>query len=280
MHEEQVKKLRNMASQMRVRALDMAICACEQGRRVHFGGALSCMEIFAVLYGNVLKFDVNKPKWKGRDYFFADKAHCILAQYTALSMVGMIDDVELDNYLVDGGPLTGYAMDIDRGLEYSGGSLGMAFSYAAGVAWEFNKKRTENRVYILVGDGECDEGVLWETAMFAAHYQLDNLVLIVDRNHLQLDGDTEEVMKLHSLEGKFNSFGWNVRSVNGHSVSELLDAFSYKPQGVPYVVIADTVKGKGASYMENKKEWHQNVISREQYELAMKELKEKGKANA
>lgn len=279
MAETSVKELNSMANRVRLRALRMAFSACEKGTRAHFGGALSCTEILTVLFRNALRYDPSDPTNEDRDRFFVSKAHCVLTQYSVMSEVGIIADEELDSYMVDGNPLMGYPQDLSRGLEYSGGSLGMAFSFAAGTALSLKKDNKDNKVYVLTGDGECDEGLLWETAMFAANYQLDNMTLIVDRNFLQLDGNTEDVMKLGNLEDKFRSFGWEAATVDGHDVGALDQAFQKEHPGQPYAIIAETVKGKGVSFMENKKEWHQSMISKEQYEMAIKELTE-GTADA
>ena len=269
-----IKEIQQMAKRMRLRAMDMALAACEQGRLAHFGGALSCMEILAVLFGHEMRFDIKNIDAEERDRFFVSKAHCVLAQYTAMAEVGLLADEELNDYMVDGNPLMGYPRDAARALEYSGGSLGMAFSFAVGVAIALKRKKSDSKVYVLVGDGECDEGLFWETVMSAANYELDNMVLIVDRNHLQLDGDTEDVMQLGDMGKKLESFGWSTVDVNGHSVEELINGFQHEHKNRPLAIVADTIKGKGVSFMEGKKEWHQGSINKSQYEQAVQELKE------
>lgn len=267
-------ELEKMAERMRRRALEMAVTAGEAGIASHLGGSFSAMEIFAVMYGNVLRYDLQDIESEERDRLFVSKAHCTLAEYTAMSEVGIIDDGELNTYMTDGSPLMGYPQDISRGLEYSGGSLGMAFSFANGVALGLKSKGKENRVYVLLGDGECEEGLHWETFMCAAHYHLDNLIVVIDRNYLQLDGGTEEIMSMGNLAERLNAFGWQTTCVNGHDVAELSEAFKIPHEGKPYAIIAETVKGKGISFLENKKECHQYLLRRKEYEQILKEWDE------
>ena len=158
------------------------------------------------------------------------------------------------------------------GLEYSGGTLGMALSVGVGMALDAKIKKRSNKVYVMIGDGECNEGIIWEAIMTAAKYQLSNLVIIVDRNKLQLSGTTEEVMDMGDLGRKFAEFGCSVQDVNGHDIEELLKAYTNLSDTAPNVIIAHTVKGKGLSFVENHVEWHQNVLSDEQYEQALQEL--------
>ena len=167
----------------------------------------------------------------------------------------------------------GYPQDLSRGLEYSGGSLGMAFSFAEGVAFALKNKKKDNNVYVLLGDGECEEGLHWEAFMFAAHHRLDNMTVVIDRNCLQLAGTTEEISGMGDMEAKLQAFGWQTSCVDGHDTAELLQAFSKEHIGKPYAVIARTVKGKGISFLENRKESHQYLLKESEYETALKELR-------
>lgn len=267
---ETVLRLTEMAKRMRLDALDMALASGSGGS--HVGGSLSCIEILAVLYGEVLRFDVKHPLDENRDRFIPSKNHCVLAHIPALAEVGFLPHEEILEFQKDGGRLTGYPRRPEIGLEYSGGSLGMALSVGIGMALAAREQGRPSQVYILLGDGELNEGSVWEAFQSAAHYGLDNLTAIVDRNHLSYDGDTETVMGLGNLRKKLESFGWHVSSCDGHSVPELLEAFQDTAKGRPHGIIAETVKGKGVSFIENRPEWHHHRLSREEYEQARQEV--------
>jgi transketolase len=226
----------------------------------------------AVLYGEVLKFDVKNPYWEERDRFLPSKNHCTLAHFPALAEAGFIEKSELLEFKKDGGRLTGYPRNLEIGLEYSGGSLGMAISVGIGLALALREKRKQSHVYVLMGDGELNEGSIWEAFMAAAQYKLGNISAIIDRNHLSYDGNTEDIMGIEDLSDKMKSFNWNVISCDGHKVADLLRAFSEQVSDKPNIIIADTIKGKGVSFIENKREWHHSVLSKEQYELARAEV--------
>lgn len=269
---ERAAQLKAMAKRMRLHALDMALSTGQKGS--HLGGSLSCMEILAVLYGEVLRLDAANPRWEERDRFIPSKNHCTLAHFPALAEAGLIEASELCEFTKDGGRLVGYPKNVDIGLEYSGGSLGMAISVGIGIALASRERGRTNRVYVLMGDGELNEGCIWEAFMSAAQYKLDNLVAVIDRNHLSYDGDTEEVMALESLEDKMKAFNWNVICCDGHDTADLLRAFAQITEGMPNIILADTVKGKGVSFIENRREWHHSRISQEQYEQARQEVME------
>ena len=263
-------ELREMARRMRLDALDMALSTGSKG--AHLGGSLSCMEILAVLYGEVLRIDPENPEWEERDRFLPSKNHCTLAHFPALAETGFFPKEELLDFVKDGGRMTGYPRNLEIGLEYSGGSLGMAISVGVGIAYASREQGRTNRVYVMMGDGELNEGCIWEAFMSAYQYRLDNLVAIIDRNHLSYDGDTEDVMALESLEDKMKAFNWHTICCDGHDTADLLRAFSEIQEGVPNVIIADTIKGKGVSFIENRPEWHHHAITQEQYELAREEI--------
>lgn len=269
---ENIQRLQDMARRMRLDALNMALAAGDSGS--HLGGGLSCIEILAVLYGEVMQYDVKDPENPLRDRFYPSKNHCVLAHFPALVEAGYLQREELLEFKKDGGRLTGYPRNVQIGLEYSGGSLGMAISVGIGTALALREKRQDNRVYVLMGDGELNEGSIWEAFMSAAHYKLGNMTVIIDRNHLSYDGDTEEVMALGDLAKKMESFNWNVVSCNGHNVGSLLEAFTQVREEKPTIIIAETVKGKGVSFVENRREWHHNRLTKEQYEQAVKEVRE------
>ena len=267
---ENILRLTEMSKRMRLDALDMALASGNNGS--HLGGSLSCIEILAVLYGEVLRFDVDNPYDMNRDRFIPSKNHCVLAHIPALSEAGFIPKGEIVEFQKDGGRLTGYPQRIDIGLEYSGGSLGMAISVGIGLALSAREHKRDSQIYILMGDGELNEGSIWEAFMAASHYKLDNLTAIIDRNHLSYDGNTEEVMGIENLSDKLKSFNWHVSSCDGHDVKEVLSAFSDKGKCKPHIILADTIKGKGVSFMENRPEWHHHSLSKEEYEIAKKEV--------
>ncbi|MBO6301542.1 MAG: transketolase [Ruminiclostridium sp.] len=267
---ENAARLTEMSRRIRLDALDMALASGSNGS--HLGGSLSCVEIMAVLYGEVLNVDPKKPEDPDRDRFIPSKNHCVLAHIPALSEAGFIPHEEILEFQKDGGRLTGYPMRREIGLEYSGGSLGMALSVGIGMALHLRERGSKARVYILMGDGELNEGSVWEGIMAAAHYRLSNLTAIIDRNHLSYDGNTEDVMRLEPLADKFVSFGWHTVCCSGHDSADLLRAFADRSDEVPQMVIADTVKGKGVSFIENLPEWHHHSITQKQYEQARAEI--------
>ncbi len=267
---ENAARLTGISKQMRIDALNMALASGNNGS--HLGGSLSCIEIMAVLYGEVLKISPENPLAPDRDRFIPSKNHCVLAHIPALAMAGFIPHDEITEFQKDGGRLTGYPQRPEIGLEYSGGSLGMAASVGIGLALSCREKKYDSQIYILIGDGELNEGSVWEAFMSAAHYKLDNYTVIIDRNHLSYDGNTEDVMGIDNLADKMRSFGWHVSCCDGHSTGELLCAFADRAEGRPHVIIADTVKGKGVSFIENRPEWHHHRLSQNEYEAAMAEV--------
>lgn len=269
--ENKVKELQEMARRMRLNGLEMALSTGSHGS--HLGGSFSCIEIMAVLYGEILRFDKDNPHWEGRDRFLPSKNHCVLAHFPALVEKGFLSKEELLEFQKDGGRLTGYPRNLEIGLEYSGGSLGMAISVGIGMAIAAKESGRENRIFVLMGDGELNEGSIWEAFMSAAQYKLDNLIVIIDRNHLSYDGKTEEIMALEPIDQKMKCFHWNVINVNGHNIRELLVGFNQIKKGQPNIIIADTVKGKGVSFMENVPTYHHASITKEQYEEAVNEVR-------
>lgn len=265
-------RLEKMAQSMRLKALDMALMSQKKG--AHLGPAFSCMEILAVLYGEVMNLSPENSENINRDRMIASKAHCVLGHYTALREIGLITDEELDTFQQNGTLFGGHPQkDLKHGLEYTGGSLGMALSVGIGMALDAKRNQRENQIYILLGDGECEEGSNWEAFLSAIHFKLDNLTIIIDNNRLQYDGSPDEIMSLGNLEEKLQAFGFCVDCVDGHDVAALLKAFSNKVSGVPHVIIANTTKGKGVSFMENAREWHHNVLTQTQYEKAIEEIR-------
>ncbi len=241
----------------------------------HLGGALSLIEVFATLFGEILNMNSVDPDDPQRDRLIISKGHCVLAYYSALYSKGFLNKELIDSFETNGAFLHGHATrDVNKGIEFSGGSLGLGISYAVGVALRAKIDKINYHTYVIVGDGECNEGIVWEAIMSASHYKLDNLTIIVDDNKLQYDGAPKDVMNMEDLELKFRSFGCFTLRVDGHSVNELYKAFIHNVSNKPKVIIADTIKGKGVSFMEGQKEWHHAVLSMENYQKAMSEQKD------
>lgn len=268
--EENVSRLKEMAIRMRKMALDMALSAGSKG--AHIGGSFSAMEIMAVLYGEVLRVEPKNPLKPERDRMLISKNHCTIAHFPALVERGFIKEEELSSYTENGSRLIGYPYDPEIGLEYSDGSLGMAISVGVGQAISAKKKNMDYSVYVLMGDGELNEGSIWEAFMSAKQFALGNLTVLIDRNHLCYDGTTEDVMQLGDLSAKMRAFGFNTVNCNGHDIADLLKAFNNLSADEPNVIICNTVKGKGISFAENRPEWHQKAITREQYDIALADL--------
>lgn len=263
-------ELEHICNEMRQDILRMSRSAGDSG--MHFGGTLSMIEIVCVLYLEIMQWSKDKIKQETRDRFILSKGHGIPAVYAVLRQVGVIELEELDTFKKDETRLFGHpCIDKELGIEFSSGSLGQGLSLGVGSAIALKRKNNPAKVYVLLGDGECDEGAIWEAAMSASQYGLNNLVAIVDRNKLQYDGDTERIMSLNSLEEKWKSFGWEVISIDGHDVECCYEAFTYKCNK-PLVIIANTIKGKGISFMENEMMWHHKKMTKSQEKIAMEEL--------
>ena len=259
-----------IANRMRLKALGMAFKSGQNG--AHLGGGLSSIEIFATLYHDVLCVDSSNPCDENRDRLIVSKGHCVLAYYTALYEKGFLGAQDLEEFEKNGYHWHGHAMrDLVHGIEFSGGSLSMGMSFAVGEAIACKAKGLKSRVFVLIGDGECDEGLIWEAAMSAAHYKLDNLCVIIDKNKLQYDGETEKVLNINSLSEKFKAFGLDVEEVDGHDCNQLSIALAER-NCKPRCVIANTVKGKGVSFMENDKTWHHHTLNEAQYRQAIEEV--------
>ena len=253
---------------IRKRILELAFKAGSNGS--HLGGSLSAVEILNTLYHSGFTFN---PSDETRDRLILSKGHAALALYCVLESVGIITKEDAETFEQNGTTLFAHAKkNISKGIEFSGGSLSLGISYAVGVALACKSKEINNRIFVLLGDGECDEGLVWEAVMSAVNYHLDNLTFIVDCNGLQSDGYTKDVMDHSPLEKKFEGFGCKVVSVNGHSEKEVADAYKVKSNDCPLAIIAHTVKGKGVSFMENLQQWHHGTLSQSQYEQAMEEV--------
>lgn len=251
------------------------ICEVGESGGGHPGGSLSSVEIMTSLYFEVMRVDPKEPRWTERDRFIMSKGHASALYYAVLAERGYFPVEELLNFRKPWGRLPGHPdMNKIPGVDMTTGSLGQGLSVANGMAIAAKYDKKDNRVYVLLGDGEIQEGQVWEAAMAAAHYKLDNLTAFVDRNGLQIDGCTEDVMGVEPLTEKWKGFGWNVIEIDGHSINQVLNAVEEAKhmKEKPTVIIANTVKGKGVSFMEGKAEWHGKAPSGELYKKAKLEL--------
>lgn len=255
-----------------IMGLQMAMDAGRGGS--HVGGSFSCMEIFSVLYGGVMRFDVKNPFWEERDRFIPSKTHCILANFPALVEAGFLPEDQLLSFHQDGGLLAGHPWNIDIGLEFAGGSLGMGLSVGIGMAINAKRKNQAYRTFVLMGDGECNEGSVWEALMSAPKFKLDNLVAIIDYNNMQFDGVNDEVMPIASMRDKLAAFGWDAVDVDGHSIEELYAALTRRSEGKPLAVVAHTIKARGIPSLENRAASHHSAIKQEDYDFMMREIQE------
>ncbi len=268
-----IKELEKLANEIRIQIINQVYNA----NSGHPGGSLSSTDILTVLYFNQMNINEKEPQSPLRDRFVLSKGHCVPALYATLAKRGFIKEEELTKFRKIDGLLQGHP-DKNKvpGIDMSTGSLGQGLSVANGMAISSKMNHEGYRVYCLLGDGEIEEGQVWEAAMTASKYKLDNLCVVVDSNNLQIDGTVEEVKGLDNIEGKFKNFGFNTIIVNGHDMQQLIDSFETAKltKGKPTAIIAKTVKGKGISFMEGKAEWHGKAPNKEQYEQAIKELKE------
>lgn len=245
------------------------------GSTVHIGCAFSIIEILAVLYRSHLNLGNSKPQSPGRDYLVLSKGHGVMAQYACLRELGWLTDADIQNYFSNGTILKGLSDAHIPGLEVTSGSLGHGLSVGVGLALGAKRQQTGQRCFAIVGDGEINEGAIWEGLMFASHFELDNLLVIVDENGYQAMGQTTDVMALGNIADKFRAFGFETRDVDGHdevaldmTIRELVQINSNKPRAI----VAHTVKGKGISFMEGDNRWHYTRLTPESYAAAIAEL--------
>lgn len=261
-------ELKKTSKQIRKHILRMTLYS----KSSHIGSALSIVEILVALYFKILQIDPLNPKKIDRDKFVLSKAHGSAALYAVLAERGFFSKDYLEKYYVDGGILPGH---IDKeaapGLEYSAGSLGHGFPASIGMAIGNHQTGNKGKIFAILGDGECNEGSVWEAVMLASHLQLNNITAIVDYNKIQSFGRTNEVINQENIAERWRAFGWNVFEVNGHDFNQLNSAFEAN-SALPKAIIADTVKGKGISFMENSLDWHYKSPNQEQYEQALLEL--------
>ena len=268
-----VARLKKLANAMRINVVDMVYTA-QSG---HIGGSLSAADFVTALYFDLMALDPANPKWDDRDRFVLSKGHVCPIWYSALAMRGYFPVEELKTLRKNASRLQGHPIATYLpGLDASSGSLGLGYAQAVGIAMEGKLlKKKDYKVYTVLGDGELNEGVVWESSLAAAKYQLDNLVAIVDVNNLQLDGTLDEVLPIEPIDAKFRAFGFDVLTMDGHDMADVLTTLTkakHARNGKPTVVLATTVKGKGVSFMENQLDWHGKAPNDAQYQQAIAEL--------
>ncbi len=269
-----VSALEEQARQIRIDIVQMAYEAGPE-RRGHPGPALSIADIVSALFFEVMRIDPSKPHWPDRDRFVLSKGHACLALYSALAYRGYFNRKHLKSFRRVGGMLQGHPdMKSIPGVDMTTGSLGHGLSAGLGIAIAAKFDRRNYNVFVVLGDGECQEGLIWEAAMSAPKFRIDNLIAIVDLNKWQACGSVENIMPLEPLVDKWAAFGWNTVEIDGHNMPEIVSALysATRFEGKPTVIIAHTIKGKGVSFMEDDNSWHQKAPTKEQFDIAMTEL--------
>ena len=268
---EEKQRLQDLARELRLTVID--VMAWSGG--AHVGGSLSIIDILTILYFKYLKIDPANPKWEDRDRFVLSKGHTAPGLYAALAQRGFFPEEDLLTLRQIGSHLQGHPnMNLTPGVDMSTGSLGQGVSAAAGMALAAKYQGKSCRVYTLLGDGEIQEGQVWEAFMFAHHYKLDNLCVIIDNNGLQIDGPVDKVMSPYPIPDKLKAFGFAVKEIDGHDFDQIEAAFAQakETKGVPFAIVMKTTKGKGVSYMENQAGWHGKAPNDEEYKIAIDEL--------
>jgi transketolase len=245
------------------------------GSTVHIGCSFSIVEIVAVLFRSFLRFPDNDPNSMSRDFMILSKGHGVMALYSCLNELGWLSDCELKNYFKDGSELKGLSDSRVKGLEVTSGSLGHGFSVGVGMAFGASKKNSDQKTYVIVGDGELNEGPIWEGALFAGHHKLKNLMILVDNNGFQAMGPTSDILALDSLKEKFKAFNFETVEVDGHDevlLESTIKSLWNSKSSQPKAIIANTIKGRGVTFMEGNNEWHYTRLDSTTYALALKEL--------
>ena len=265
-----INHLNLVCKKIRKSILDTSLAAGASSS--HFGGSLSTVEILVTLFEKILNFKSNEPLWENRDRFILSKGHACLGYYSMLAEKGFFPKDSLNLFEKNDSFLLGHpVINKKKGIEFSNGSLGMGLSLGIGVALAAKIRNKNFKTYVLIGDGECNEGSVWEAAMSAPHFQLKNLTAILDNNNLQQTGSNKEIMSSSNLEKKWTSFNWHTITVDGHNTDELEKAFNIE-SNKPKLILAKTIKGKGFKFSENNNEWHHKVLTKNQYDIAIQEL--------
>jgi len=266
-----LKELEIHSARIRKNIIELAF---KSGKSSHIGGSLSMVEILSTLYGSILKYNVDFPESDDRDRFILSKGHGALALYCTLYEFGYLDDNQFYSYMKNGSDFIAHPiMNVCCGIESSNGSLGHGLSMGVGISLAARLKEKDFKTFILIGDGECNEGSVWEAAMAASNYKLNNLTAIIDRNNMQNDGESKDVLQYNNFEKTWESHGWDVKSIDGHNIVELYESLKLdKKLETPRVVIANTIKGKGISFMENVASWHHGRLTEATHKIAIAEL--------
>ena len=266
----EIKELESIAADVRIRLLQIIYDA----KGGHTGGALSSVDILTTLFFETMKYKPEEPCWPDRDRFILSKGHSVEGYYCVLAKAGFFPEEILNSYGKFNSILAGHPTKKVPGVELNSGALGHGLSVGVGMAIAAKMDNKQHKIYVLMGDGEQGEGSIMEAANSAGHYKLDNLTAIIDRNYLQISGNTEDVMALDSLKERWEAYKWHVDVVDGHDIEGLANLFKSYPKefGKPHLIIANTTKGKGISFIENKAEWHHKVPTEEQLHTAIKEL--------
>ena len=270
-----INDIKNFALNVRKNILEMAVSAGSSS--AHFGGALSITEIISTLFSHQMRIDKKNPNWDERDRFILSKGHACLAYYASLCEIGYINKEELKTFEKNDTNLLGHpVLNKKIGIDFSNGSLGMGLSLGIGVAISSKKRKKNFNVYVILGDGECNEGSVWEAAMAAPNFKLNNLYAIIDKNNFQQTGANKDIMNVDSLNDKWASFGWHTEEIDGHDINQICETFKkIKNINKPKAIIANTIKGKGFSFSENNNDRHHSVLNKSFYDKAIIELEKK-----
>lgn len=269
-----IKSIEEFIKNIKLNILEMALAAKQNSS--HFGGSLSTVEIIAcIFYNYISQNDIKDYSSINRHRFILSKGHSCLAYYSALCELGFFNKNDLTSFEGDGSFLLGHpVINRKKGIEFSTGSLGMGLGLGIGQAISMKIRNINKKVFVLIGDGECNEGSVWEAAMAAPNFNLENLYVIIDKNNFQQTGSNKQIMSVDNLRSKWESFNWYSREVDGHNIDELLDIFNECNNiKKPKAIIANTIKGKGFSFSENNNDWHHKIMTKETYDNAIKELK-------
>ena len=269
--EDKISELEEMARLCRIDIVKMTHAA----KSGHPGGSLSAIDCMVALYGTIMRFETNNPDWDDRDRFVMSKGHASPAMYALLHQIGVLEENDLMTFRTLGSVCQGHVdMNWTDGVDFSAGSLGMGLSFGLGCALSARMDASERRIWVMLGDGETQEGQVWEAVMAANYHNVNNLRVIVDRNRIQNDDFMEVQMEIGDIGNKFHSFGWSVREVDGHNMSELVEAMQWteNTDSGPIAIIANTTKGKGVSFMEDNPEFHGKAPNNEELKIALEEL--------
>ena len=272
MTDKKFNNTKEFSKKLRRKILDLSYYAGSSSS--HFGGALSSVEIIATLFNDIMSFNKENFQQNERDRFILSKGHGCMVYYAVLNLLGIVSDEQLKTFEKDNSDLPGHPVKNDNfGIDFSTGSLGMGLSLAAGVAVALKKKNIDKRVFALIGDGECNEGIVWETALCAPNLKLNNLTVIIDNNNFQQTGSTKQIMNTDNIESKWKSFGWKTVTIDGHDINQIYEELKEKDNNSPNVVICKTIKGKGFTFSENNNDWHHKIMTEKNYRSAIDELK-------